>query len=431
MRTSAIVAGVVALLALAPSAAAHAYLETATPGPDGVQSKPPRSLRLVFDVGVVPRYARVEVVTPRGRNLAGAPRVSGNVVLVPLRRGQKGSYTVRWRMVATADGHATLGAFSFGVQAKPLQPSPARGVGIPVAPELLAWLQFLGVVLAGGMLTVRALVGAPARRILGESGVSDGPAAIGAGVIGAVLGLHAGVLGFLAGAYPIIGGGLLDFANTAIEPIRTGTHLGQAWTITTFAWFGVLMLLIGAWVTPDKRERLLACAGVLSFAIAFGISWGSHPAARGTVALLTDYLHLLAGAVWVGGLVALAILLRAARPLSRQARDAIVGASALRFSALAVPTVIAVALAGAYLALRQLPTPAALLSSGYGITLLVKSFVVLGALGLGAYHRRLVVPRVSRGASIASLRRPLTLELGFLLVALALAATLGQTAPPR
>src|SRR5256885_7841355 len=43
-------------------------------------------------------------------------------------------------------------------------PAPASGVGIPIAPQLLAWLQFLGVVLAGGLLTFRALVWAPAER---------------------------------------------------------------------------------------------------------------------------------------------------------------------------------------------------------------------------------------------------------------------------
>ena len=63
--------------------------------------------------------------------------------------------------------------------------------------------------------------------------------------------------------------------------------------------------------------------------------------------------------------------------------------------------------------------------------LLVKTTVFTGALGLGGYHRRSVVPRVAAGAPAASVRRTLALEVGFLLVALALAATLSQTAPPR
>ncbi len=116
----------------------------------------------MFDEDVVPRYARVTVVTVRGHNLASRPRVAGAVVVVALRRGHRGSYTVRWRMVATDDGHVTEGAYSFGVDARPLPPAALPGLDVPVAPQLLAWLQFVAVALVGGLLTVRALVWAPA-----------------------------------------------------------------------------------------------------------------------------------------------------------------------------------------------------------------------------------------------------------------------------
>jgi copper transport protein len=395
-----------------------------------VLSAAPPALRLVYDEDVVPRYARVAVLTPHG-NLAGKPRVIGNVVVVPLRAGHKGSYTVRWRMVAGDDGHLSEGAYSFGVGVKPLAPVPASGVGVPVAPEVLAWLQFLGVALAGGMLAFRALVWVPAARSLGETRAPDAPVALWAGVAGAVLALHAGFIAFLVGAYPIAGGGLSNFADAAIVPIRVGTHLGQAWTVTTFAWLAVLALLVAAWVTPRRRERLLASAGLASLGIAFGISWASHPASRGAVALAADYVHLLAGALWVGALVSLAILVGVLRPLSPPAREAIARACLLRFSRLAVPTIIVLALAGAYLALRELPGPAALVTSAYGITLLVKVAVSIGALGIGGYHHRSVVPRITAGAPVAGIRRTLALEATLLLFALALAATLSQTAPPH
>lgn len=418
-------------LAAPATAGAHAFLQRSVPGPESVLKAAPHSLTLFYDEAVVPRYARVAVVTPRGQDIAGRPRVAGSVVVVPLRTGGTGSYTVRWQVVATADGHVTEGVWSFGVRAPALAPAPAHGVGIPVAPQLLAWLQFLGVVLAGGVLTFRALVLAPAARVLGEGRAPDASAAICAGVAGAVLALHAGFLAFLVGAYPIVGGGsLLNFANTQIIPIRTGTHLGQAWTLMTFAWLGVLALLVGAWTTPRKRESLLAAAGFVSLAIAFGISWASHPAARGTLALAADYVHLLAGALWVGALVALAILAGVLRRLARPARQELVRACLVRFSRLAVPTVVVLALAGAYLALRELPTPSALLTSGYGVTLLLKSVAAIGAVAIGAYHHRSVVPRIEAGAPVASIRRTLGLEVTLLLLAVVLAAILSQTAPP-
>jgi copper transport protein len=418
------------LLALPPSAGAHASLQTSTPRWGAVLAATPHAITLVYDEDVVPRYARVAVVTPRGEDLAGPPHVAGSEVDVPLRAGPAGSYTVRWAMVASDDGHVTEGAFSFGVRAKPLPPAPASGAGVPVAPELLACLQFLGIVLAGGMLTFRALVWAPAARVLGEGEAPDASTAIWVGVVGAVLSLHVGVLAFLVGTYPIVGGGLLDFLNTEIVPIRVGTHLGQAWTVMTFAWLGVLALLIGAWVTPRRRERLLAAAGLLSLCIAFGISWASHPAARGTLALAADYMHLVAGALWVGALVGLAMLVRARRSLPDSAREALASACLLRFSRLAPGIVVVLALGGAYVALRELPGPSTLLTSGYGLTLLAKSVVFMAALALAGYHRRSVLPRIAAGAPVADVRRTLALEAAFLLTALVLAAVLGQTAPP-
>jgi copper transport protein len=419
----------VVLLAIPSSAGAHAALETATPSSGAVLASGPHALRLVFDQDVVPRYARVAVVGARGQDFAGPPAVNGPVVTVTVRSAPKGSYTVRWRMVATFDGHTTEGAYSFGVRVKPLPPAPATGVGIPIAPELLAWLEFVGVVLAGGVLTFRAIVRPPSKSTR-EGSARDATLAMWTGVVGAVIGLHAGVLAFLTGAYPIVGGSLSSFVNTQIVPIRVGTHLGQAWTVTTFAWLGVLTLLVAAWVTPRKRERLLACAGVSALGIAFGISWASHPASRGSLALLADYLHLLAGALWVGGLVALAILAAAARSLSESEREAMIRATVMRLSSLAVPFVALVGAAGIYLALRELPSPSSLLSSNYGVTLLLKSAVVVGAVALGGYHRRFVVPRIASGAPVASIRRTLTLEVCLVVVALVLAAVLGQTAPP-
>jgi copper transport protein len=418
------------LLAFPASAGAHAVLLTSSPGWDAVLSAAPRVVTLKYDEDVVPGYARVAVVAPGGRNLAGPPRVTGSIVVVPVKAGDAGSYTVRWRMVASNDGHVTEGAFSFGLHAKPLPPAPVSGVGVPVAPEVLAWLQFLGVVLAGGALTFRALVLAPAARALGDRSDREAGAAIWVAVVGAAVALHAGLFGFLIGAYPIVGGGIANVVNTQIIPIRVGTHLGQAFTLTTFAWLAVLALLVGAWVTPRRREALLGCAGVASLGIAFGLSWASHPASRGTLALIADYLHLVAGALWAGGLVALVMLIGVARPLSRSDRQALVLACLLRFSKLALIMVATLVLAGAYLAVRELPAPSALITSRYGVTLLLKTVVFAGALALGGVHRRVALPRIAAGAPAATFRRTLVVEASLLLGALALAAILSQTPPP-
>jgi copper transport protein len=426
----AVLIGVTGLTWCSAPASAHAFLISSTPASGASVKASPPALRLVFSEDVVPRYARVFVIGADGQNLGGRPTVTGSVVTVSLRAGHRGSYTVRWQVVASDDGHTTEGAYSFGVDAQPLAPAPAHGISVPAAPELLAWLQFLGVVLVGGVLTVRALVVTPRRGARDGREPPDARAALWLAIAGAAVAVHAGVLAFLVGAYPIVGGGISGLVNTQIEPIRAGTHLGQAWTLTTFAWFGVLGLLVAAWATPRRRENLLACAGAAALVIAFGISWVSHPASRGSVALIADYVHLLAAALWVGGLIAVAIIATTARSLPDPARRAIARTSLIRFSQLALPTVAVVALVGLYLALRELPAPSALLGSSYGIILLIKGGVVVAALAVAAYHRHMLAPRAADGAPIASMRRTLALEIGLLLIALVLAASLSHTAPP-
>jgi copper transport protein len=140
---------------------------------------------------------------------------------------------------------------------------------------------------------------------------------------------------------------------------------------------------------------------------------------------------LLGGALWVGALVSLAILVGVVRGERRESREALLRLCLVRFSRLAGPIVVVLALAGLYMALRQLPRPSSLVSSGYGVMLLVKTTVFAGALALAGYHRQAVLPRIVAGAPVASIRRTLVLEVGLLLVALALAATLSQSAPPR
>ncbi|MGH2938624.1 MAG: copper resistance protein CopC [Solirubrobacterales bacterium] len=421
----------VPLLTLPATAAAHAVLETSTPDFGAVVANEPDHLTLQYDEDVVPELAQVSVLTPGGRDLARAPLVSGSTVTVPLRRGPKGSYTVRWRMVAADDGHVTEGAYSFGVDAQPVAPTPVGGLGIPVAPEVLVWLQLFGVVLTGGMLAFRALVTAPAARALGEGGGGDARPAIGLAAIGAVVALHAAFFGFLVGAYPAVGGGVGDFVDAEIIPIRLSTHSGQAFTYSSFAWIAVIALIVGAWVYPRRREALLAAAGGLSLAIAFGMSWAGHPASGGTLVLIADYAHLLAATLWVGGLVALLTLAASVRSRPRPDREALFRACLLRFSALAPALVLVLVAAAVGVAIRELPSLSAIFTSRYGWLLVAKSAAFGAAIALASYHRFAVVPRVAAGTSAVDVRRTLAWEAVVLAAILALAAVLSQTAPPN
>lgn len=110
-----------------------------------------------------------------------------------------------------------------------------------------------------------------------------------------------------------------------------------------------------------------------------------------------DWLHLLAMALWVGGLVQLALVLpRILRSLDGRGRSAFVRALVPRFSRLALPCVAALVATGVYAAWLHVPEPAALTGTMYGVTILCKVALLLPLLALGAANMYLGSGQVRR-----------------------------------
>src|SRR5262249_11595277 len=151
-----------------------------------------------------------------------------------------------------------------------------------------------------------------------------------------------------------------------------------------------------------------------------------------TAAVCADFLHLLAAAVWGGGLLHLALSLWqslwAAPPAVRRA---VLAALVPRFSLLASGCVSTVLLTGAYTAWAQvLVLPA--LRTPYGVTLLVKLALVFPLLRLGALTLLWVRPRLA-GEDTAGqwLRRAVAGEALFMIVILAAVGVLTSLEPAR
>ena len=95
------------LALVVPSAAsAHAVLQSSTPRWNAMVSAAPAKVTLYYSEEVSSGLGRVSVIGPTGDDIAGPLVYHGGVVVVPIRSGGgRGSYTVRWRMVAADDGH--------------------------------------------------------------------------------------------------------------------------------------------------------------------------------------------------------------------------------------------------------------------------------------------------------------------------------------
>ena len=120
---------------------------------------------------------------------------------------------------------------------------------------------------------------------------------------------------------------------------------------------------------------------------------------RRTANVVIDGLHGLATAAWLGGLLGLAVLaIPATRALGTDDRVRLGAGVVVRFSALALAAVGVLVVTGVYRALVELDSPADLVQTGYGRALLVKLGLFAVMLGVGAYNRMVVHPRLERAA---------------------------------
>ena len=113
----AVTVAVVAALAAASSAWAHAALVSSTPANDEVLARAPARVVLRFSEPVETAFGSVRVYDGAARRVddGGTTRPQPREVAVGLRSGlPRGTYTVAWRVVS-ADSHPVSGAFVFHV----------------------------------------------------------------------------------------------------------------------------------------------------------------------------------------------------------------------------------------------------------------------------------------------------------------------------
>jgi len=133
-----------------------------------------------------------------------------------------------------------------------------------------------------------------------------------------------------------------------------------------------------------------------------------------------DLLHVLAAAVWLGGLAALALVVpREGAPAEVRA------AAARRFSRLALASVVVLAATGVGRALAELSAVSQLWSTGYGRAIIAKTGLFAVLLGLGAQSRSRVRAGVER------LRNLVLAELVFVVGVVIAVAVLTSLRPGR
>jgi copper transport protein len=118
-RASVAIAVVLAALAAAPSAFAHATLQSSDPGGNSIVRTSPPTVTLQFSEAVETAFGSIRVYDCGGERVDSGKvdRPSDSSVAVNLDSNlPAGTYTVTWRVIS-ADSHPVAGAFVFSVKA--------------------------------------------------------------------------------------------------------------------------------------------------------------------------------------------------------------------------------------------------------------------------------------------------------------------------
>ncbi|MFE0812719.1 copper resistance CopC/CopD family protein [Streptomyces sp. NPDC058848] len=373
---------VFALLVLGVGAAgpasAHAALRSTDPGDGSVLRSAPRHVTLTFTESVGLRDDSFRVLDPGGHRVrtgeAGRAEGRSDTARVTLS-GElgEGTYTVAWRVVS-ADSHPVSGAFTFSVG----KPSAATAAVDPGPTEHLATAALHHIARYLAHLAAALLIGAAAFVALCRP---PDPAPLRRPLVASWWTLLASTAALLLLRAPYEAGtGPSAVLDVSALGDTASTRPGALLLARLALLVPVALLLVRA-ARRRVRTPVSAAAGV-ALAVGLALTWAAaeHASAgiQVPVAMTSSVLHLLATAVWLGGLVALLVTLRGTT-------DAAVVA---RFSRVAFASVTVLAVTGVYQSWRGLGSWQALTGTAFGRLLLAKLAAVAVLLAAAAVSRR-------------------------------------------
>ena len=189
-----------------------------------------------------------------------------------------------------------------------------------------------------------------------------------------------------------------SLSPSLLGQVISDTGYGGHWLLETVALVALAVILVilsnRLKQSPAKSHKAVWCAGLVASAVLLiAPSWTGHAVAAAKdyrLAIITDWLHLLAGGFWVGGLFHLALTLPSVvGGFDKARRISLLHEMIKRFTRIAMPAVALLVLAGLYNTWVHVPSFSGFWLTPYGKTLLLKLlFVGLMLLlgGLNNFH---------------------------------------------
>lgn len=407
-------------------ASAHASLVSTDPAEGAVLDRAPDVVTLTFDEQVSVVDDGIRAYDADGEPLEVDAGARDEVVSAELPDDlADGTYVVTWRVVSS-DGHPIAGSLTFHVGAPSEHVAPPRDgpatddSAMRDVASVVQALSYVALLLAGGLTvflswTVRGVrLHVPVRRRLLRLQRATALAAIALAAVGVAV----------SGAYQRGAGVGGPVEAASFDPALVGDDI----TVLVLQVVGLgLATLLGGRATPSLAGDIGAGLAVWSPALV------GHTRAYEPVSLLvlTDALHLSAGAVWLGGLAGLAVVLPSLAGREREGELVL-----SRFSTVAAAVLAVLAAAGVLLGWRILGSWGGLVDTTYGRLLLVKVGIAVVVAGVAAWNRYRLLPRVGDGTHEARRRASYALRRVVLVEAALLVALLGVTGflveqPPR
>jgi copper transport protein len=400
----------------APPVNAHASLVEALPADGAVLDEAPRFVQLRFNEPISP--VMVKLIGSDGHvrdNITFKAQNEAIEVALPPDLGQ-GTHILSFRVIS-ADGHPVGGTLMFSIGQVTGAGTADLGSSDPYLPPLI-WLTritlYLALFIGVGGAFFRARIAtegswpAAASKLIGS--------AIAFGLV--AVPISVGLQGLDALAAPLSLLGVPSVWMAGFETSVGGSAIA-----------GIIALLFAALALRANRVELARALAIIAMAgvgLSLALTGHASTAPPQIVTRPAVFIHAVGAAYWLGALIPLALMFNRGVCAEKLA-------TIERFSAVAMPIVGSLVVAGAVLAIVQVERPSALIDSRYGWIFLAKMLAVLLLLTLAARNRFVLTPALAtqRPDAETKLKRSIGFEIGLIIAILALVAVWRFTPPPR
>ena len=248
-------------------------------------------------------------------------------------------------------------------------------------------------------------------------------------------GLLLSIIGICVLSATMSGAAILDVDRETLATVIFETDIGTAWLLRMAA---LSAAFVGASLFRTRPVTMLSLACLASGVALATLVWTGHAGATegliGALHRIGDIVHMLAAAIWIGGIIAFAILLSNANNLSLTQR------ALEQFSRVGTVAVILIFVTGLINSqiLIGIEHIQKLTTTSYGQLLTIKLALFAVLLGLAAINRWRLTPSLAYHAlssdstlALSNLRYSTGLEALTMAGILALVAWLGTLQPPE